>query len=98
MARYNADGTLDQSFGTYPPGRMTTDFSSLGFTTESAVGLIRDANGRLIVAGTASQSGYSSFAVCCYDPGPGSVVGLPINDVPPVLNCTATRRPGRERF
>ena len=58
LARYNADGSLDTSFGgaNSAPGTVTTDFSTLGFSTESAVGLICDANGRLIVAGTASFS------------------------------------------
>jgi uncharacterized delta-60 repeat protein len=58
LARYNADGTLDSSFGGAPSGsgEVTTDFSSLGFSTETAVGVMSDANGRLIVAGTASTS------------------------------------------
>ena len=43
-----------------------------------------DANGRLVVAGTATGDGYSSFAVSCYDPGIASL-GLQINDVAPGL-------------
>ena len=37
LARYNADGTPDDSFGgtCSPPGTVTTDFSSLGFPRES---------------------------------------------------------------
>ena len=43
-----------------------------------------DADGRLVVAGTASQQGSSSFAVSCYDPGTSSL-GVQVNDVPPTL-------------
>ena len=37
--------------------------------------MILDANGRIVVAGTAtsSDSSYSSFAVACYDPGISSL-------------------------
>jgi uncharacterized delta-60 repeat protein/RHS repeat-associated protein len=87
LARYLSDGSLDTSFGTgegSPAGTVTTDFSNLGFTTDTAAGLVVDADGRLIEAGTATQADYSSFAVSCYDPGTSSL-GLDVNDVPPTL-------------
>ena len=69
LLRYNSDGSLDTTFGTGTvTAGVTTDFSDLGFSTESASGIMVDPTGRLIVAGTATQSGYSSFAVACYDP------------------------------
>ena len=46
LLRYNADGTLDGSFGTsVATGTATTDFSSLGFSTETSCGLIVDTDG-----------------------------------------------------
>ena len=66
------------------PGTVTTDFSTLGFASETSSGIMLDANGRLVVAGTATQSTYSSFAVSCYDPGTSSL-GVQINDVAPGL-------------
>ena len=48
--------------------------------------MILDANGRIVVAGTAlsSDSTYSSFAVACYDPGTSSLSVEMAYD-PPVL-------------
>ena len=63
---------------------MTTDFSTLGFSSETSAGLILDADGRPIVAGTASEESFSSFAVSCYDPGMSSVT-VSVTDAPPVL-------------
>jgi uncharacterized delta-60 repeat protein/RHS repeat-associated protein len=90
VARYLTDGTLDSTFGAgtgAPTGTVTTDFTGLGFTTDSPAGLFVDANGRLIVGGTATQADFSSFAVACYDPGV-SDLGLEVNDVPPVLQLS----------
>ena len=87
LARYNSDGTLDTSFGTgstSPTGTVTTDFSALGFVSDAANGLVLDTTGRLVVAGTATESGSSSYAVACYDPGT-STVSVQASDVPPVL-------------
>ena len=86
-ARYNPDGTPDRSFGTgatSPAGTVTTDFITLGFTTDTSSGLLLDTTGRLVVAGTATGDGYSSFAVSCYDPGTSSI-GVVASDLPPVL-------------
>ena len=90
LARYNTDGSPDTNFGSTGSGTVTMDFSTLGFTTESASGIMLDANGRLIVAGTATQSTYSSFAVCCYDPGT-STLGVQINDVAPGLRVVGSQ-------
>lgn len=93
VARYLTDGTLDSSFGAgtgAPTGTVTTDFTGLGFTTDSAVGMFIDANGRLIVAGTATQQDFSSFAVSCYDPGI-SPLGLQVSDVAPVLQACGSQ-------
>ena len=96
LARYNSDGSLDTSFGgaSSAAGTVTTDFSTLGFTSETSAAVMLDANGRLVVAGTASTSplplgegqgeGFSSFAVACYDPGQSSL-GLQVNDLAPDL-------------
>ena len=78
-----SDATFGAGTGA-PTGTVTTDFTGLGFTTDSASGMFVDANGRLIVAGTATQADFSSFAVSCYDPGVSSL-GLQVNDVAPVL-------------
>ena len=86
LARYNPDGSLDTTFGPLGNGTVTTDFSALGFQSEDSVGMILDANGRVVVAGTAlsSDSSYSSFAIACYDPGTASLV-VHLEYDPPVL-------------
>ncbi len=104
VARYLSSGALDSSFGAgtgAPGGTVTTDFTALGFAADSPIGMFIDANGRLIVAGTATTSplppgegqgvgDYSSFAVACFDPGI-STLGLEVNDVPPVLQLSANQ-------
>ena len=105
LARYNTDGSPDDSFGgtCSPPGTVTTDFSTLGFSTESAAGVMVDANGRLIVAGTASTSPLPPGE----GQGEGYTAALPYPaTIPdwrasrsrsptfrPSCNCSATRRP-----
>ena len=90
LVRYNSNGSIDASFGAgYVLGAETTDFSDLGFSTESASGLMLDPNGRLIVTGTATQSGYSSFAVACYDPGLATLT-VPVMYDPPVLQMVVS--------
>ena len=62
VVRYNKDGSLDPSFnGT---GRLTTSVGS-GDDTGSSVALQSD--GKIVVAGTSSAGGKSSFAVARYN-------------------------------
>ena len=61
LARYNDDGTLDNSFGT--GGKVTTDFD--GLTDQvSAIALQHD--GRIVAAGSATINGVFDFAVARY--------------------------------
>ena len=72
VTRYNANGTLDNSFG--HQGGVVTDFSSVGpVTTPSDVAI--ESNGDIIVAGQAGQplsvtsiSSPASFALARYTP------------------------------
>jgi uncharacterized delta-60 repeat protein/uncharacterized repeat protein (TIGR01451 family) len=52
LARYNADGSLDASFGT--GGKVTTDFGGGSF--DEAHGVALQADGKIIVAGTSTSS------------------------------------------
>jgi uncharacterized delta-60 repeat protein len=68
LARYNPDGSLDTvTFGT--EGKVTTDFSELGFQSAKAAGIVLDGHGNYVVAGTAYVETYSSFALARYTPG-----------------------------
>jgi uncharacterized delta-60 repeat protein/uncharacterized repeat protein (TIGR01451 family) len=58
LARYNADGSLDASFGS--GGKVTTDFG--GFDVANAVGLQTD--GKIVAAGTGGSG--SDFALARY--------------------------------
>lgn len=65
IARYDADGTLDQSFGT--GGRILNDFGGLTYDFANAVALEPD--GKIVVAGTAgSAEGTQYLALARYDP------------------------------
>jgi uncharacterized delta-60 repeat protein len=73
LARYNADGTLDTTFGV--GGKVTTNF--LGFDTAFALG--QQSDRKLVAAGVANQgSGNANFALARYnadgslDPGFGA--------------------------
>jgi uncharacterized delta-60 repeat protein len=61
LAGYNADGTLDSSFGT--GGRVITDFAQ-GFVNEEARAAAVDSDSKIVVAGYAS----SDFALARYNP------------------------------
>jgi len=50
LARYNADGSLDPSFGT--GGKVTTDF---GTTGDTALALVLQPDGKLVAAGSTSN-------------------------------------------
>ncbi|MCA9065467.1 MAG: DUF642 domain-containing protein, partial [Planctomycetaceae bacterium] len=62
LARYNADGTLDTSFGT--AGLATTDFSA---TSDVANALTVDANEKIIVVGSTVVGAYNDIAVARYN-------------------------------
>src|SRR5262249_28255379 len=63
LARYNADGTLDDSFGTH--GKVTTDFAS-SFDVGEA--LIVRPDGKIVVVGSTSPTlGVIDFAVARYN-------------------------------
>jgi uncharacterized delta-60 repeat protein len=63
VLRYNADGTLDTSFG--GDGRVTTDFTR---TEDAAWGVAIQADGKIVAAGDAGlRTGNSRFAVARYN-------------------------------
>jgi uncharacterized delta-60 repeat protein len=62
LARYNADGNLDATFGA--GGKVTTRFP--GAFAEGA-GLAIQPNGKLIVVGSAAAAGVIDFALARYD-------------------------------
>ena len=55
LARYNADGTLDFSFGV--GGKVTTSFE--GSTSDVALALLRQADGKLVAGGISGQGGFA---------------------------------------
>jgi uncharacterized delta-60 repeat protein len=63
LVRYNADGTLDTSFG--GDGRVTTDFTP---AEDAAWGIAIQADGKIVAAGDAALgTGNSRFAVARYN-------------------------------
>jgi len=63
LIRYNADGTLDTSFG--GDGRVTTDFTR---AEDAAWGIAIQADGKIVAAGDAALgTGNSRFAVARYN-------------------------------
>src|SRR5262249_21251021 len=66
LARYNQDGTLDQTFGT--AGKQTTDF--LGYA-DGATGVAIQPDGKIVVAGSAerdSTPATADLALARYNP------------------------------
>ena len=61
LARYNADGSLDTSFG--GDGRVTTNFTG---TDDRAFATVTQSDGRIVVAGSAAA--YRAFALARYNP------------------------------
>lgn len=62
LARFNANGTLDTSFG--GDGKVTTDVG--GATINDATGVALQADGRIVVAGYTAAAGGGAFAVARY--------------------------------
>jgi uncharacterized delta-60 repeat protein/uncharacterized repeat protein (TIGR01451 family) len=67
LARCNADGSLDPSFGS--GGKVTTDFSS-GFVggTDEASGVAVQGDGKIVAAGRADLAGSTGFGLARYNP------------------------------
>ena len=60
LARYNANGTLDASFGTN--GKVATSFG----TMSDAYSVALQSDGKIVVVGTVSNGGFSYFTVARY--------------------------------
>ncbi len=71
LARYNADGSLDASFGS--GGMVTTDFG--GFEAATAVAIQGD--GKIVVTGSTFSGGFQQFVLARYngDGGPDTSFG-----------------------
>jgi hypothetical protein len=61
LARYNADGSLDSTFGT--GGQVATD---LGGSNQAIKGLVLEPDGKLVVAGVYAPAGPSEFFIGRY--------------------------------
>src|SRR5437667_165856 len=61
LVRYNTDGTLDSSFGT--GGKVTTDFFGFGRVNALAI----QVDGKIVAAGGAFVSGFTTFALVRYN-------------------------------
>ncbi len=64
MARYNADGSLDSSFGVN--GKVTTGFAS-GSGYDYVNGLAVESNGMIIAVGQTNDQGNLNFAIAGYN-------------------------------
>ena len=62
LVRYNADGSLDASFGT--AGIVSTDFFG---TNNAATSIALQPDGRIVVAGSAEEAGADRFALARYN-------------------------------
>ena len=62
LARYNADGSLDPTFGS--GGKVTTDFTG-GF--EDAIAVAIQLDGRIVVTGQTFSGGFQKFALARYN-------------------------------
>ncbi|MFN9436542.1 MAG: delta-60 repeat domain-containing protein, partial [Planctomycetota bacterium] len=62
LVRYNADGTLDTSFGT--GGKVTTN---IGTSTDNSYSVTIQPDGKIVVAGLSSISGTNNFALVRYN-------------------------------
>src|SRR5207245_524704 len=65
LARYNADGTLDNSFGGDGDGKVTTDFpvSSIPSDDVGHQVVIQQADGKIVVAGVSRDNIFGAGAV-----------------------------------
>jgi uncharacterized delta-60 repeat protein len=65
LVRYSSDGSLDAGFGT--GGKVMTDFAD-GFSSDQADALARQADGKLVAAGSSFTPTGNDFAVARYLP------------------------------
>jgi uncharacterized delta-60 repeat protein len=100
LARYNADGKLDPSFGA--GGTITTAFAG---GPDFANGVLLQPDGKIVATGTATVGGYKDFALARYDlsllqvplidpnkitkPGP---ISIDPPDPPPLAGADITSR------
>jgi uncharacterized delta-60 repeat protein len=75
IARFNADGSVDRSFGPAGDGKVTTDMGSGGFRVEEARAVAIQRDGKIVVAGYTgidaappAQDPPDTFAVTRYNP------------------------------
>jgi len=74
VARYNADGSLDNAFGT--GGKAFTSFNSDSSAQNSAAGVVIQADGNIVVAGAAStDSTYRDIVLARYLGDPTAAAG-----------------------
>ncbi len=98
LARYNADGTLDTSFG--GDGKATTHFGS---GDDRANALAVQPDGKIVVAGTAHNGTDTDFALARYNAngsldvtfGTGGKVTVDIDGIDEVANAVALHYLGR---
>ncbi|MCA1625670.1 MAG: FG-GAP-like repeat-containing protein, partial [Acidobacteria bacterium] len=98
VARYNQDGSLDASFGT--GGKVATDFSS---RDDDAYSVAIQKNGKIIVAGRASNGSNYDFALARYNTngsldasfGTGGKVMTPIGSGDDIVRSVAVQSDGR---
>src|SRR5205823_3136702 len=64
LARYNADGSLDNDFGN--GGKVITGFS--GAFSSAATALALQSDGKIVVAGDSRANGSRDFALARYNP------------------------------
>jgi uncharacterized delta-60 repeat protein len=64
LARFDIDGTLDETFGSAGTGKVTTDIAG---GADDALGVALQSDGRIIVVGTARVGTNNDFAVVRYD-------------------------------
>ena len=67
LVRYNANGSLDTSFG--GTGKVTTDFGS---RDDYGYSVVLQADGKIVVAGSSYDGTYNDFAVARYEGRPFS--------------------------
>jgi uncharacterized delta-60 repeat protein len=89
LARYNADGTLDTTFGS--GGKVTTDFAGNGNDHGQAL-LVQPGDGKIVLAGWRSHSP-ADFAVARYLTDPKPVTITPTTETPAVITNVPSSNP-----
>jgi uncharacterized delta-60 repeat protein len=68
LARFNADGTLDTTFGNKGTTLSTISASYFGGSTVHEINVAVDASGRIVVAGTTANTPKKDFMVARFNP------------------------------